>query len=154
MVTHDWNWEDCRVWCVRAARRYVEPAAAEDVAHETLIRAWRKRHTCRQPQHPWPWLARILHNEAMRYLAGAPDTVSVGEDVGDDSCDDGVSDRLALESMIGCLPEPDRAILRMHYELDLSVASMAQVLDTSEGAVKVRLHRARAKLRSTLPSTP
>ena len=56
--------------------------------------------------------------------------------------------------MIGSLPEADRAIVRMHYELDLSVASMAQVLDTSEGAVKVRLHRARAKLRSTLPSTP
>ena len=150
MVTGEWNWDDVRVWCVRAARRYVAPAEAEDVAQEALLRAWRHRHACRQPQHPWPWLARIIHNEAMRYLARAPDTVSFPGEAPDDRCVEEVGDRLALESMIGELPEPDRVVLRLHYELDLSVASMAQVLDVSEGAVKVRLHRARTKLRSTL----
>jgi RNA polymerase sigma-70 factor, ECF subfamily len=150
VVTGEWNWDDVRVWCVRAARRYVEPGAAEDVAHEALIRAWRNRHACRQPQHPWPWLARIIHNEAMRYLERVPDTVSVTGDSCDDSCVEDAGDRLSLESMIGGLPEADRVVLRLHYELDLSVASMAQVLDVSEGAVKVRLHRARTRLRSTL----
>jgi RNA polymerase sigma-70 factor (ECF subfamily) len=151
VVTGEWNWEDVRIWCVRAARRYVEPTAAEDVAQEALLRAWRNRHACRQPRHPWPWLARIIHNEAMRYLDRRPDTVSVADFSCDDSCADDIGDRLALESIMSGLPEPDRVILRLHYELDLSVASMAQVLDVSEGAVKVRLHRARARLRSTLP---
>jgi RNA polymerase sigma factor (sigma-70 family) len=151
VVTGDWNWEDVRVWCVRAARRYVEPAEAEDVAHDALLRAWRHRHACRQPHHPWPWLARIIHNEAMRHLARTPDVVS---EVGDVTGAEDVSDRLEMEALMGDLPEADRVVLRLHYELDLSVASMAQVLDVSEGAVKVRLHRARARLRSTLPSAP
>jgi len=139
---------------VRAARRYAEPAAAEDIAQEALLRAWRRRHTCRQPQHPWPWLAQILHNEAMRHLAKAADTVSDIGDAGDDSCVDDVIDRLAVEALMSTLPEGDRVVLRLHYELDLSVASMAQALHVSEAAVKVRLHRARARLRSTLPETP
>jgi RNA polymerase sigma factor (sigma-70 family) len=154
VVTPEWNWEDVRVWCVRAAHRYVGATAAEDVAHEALIRAWRRRHTCRQPNHPWPWLAQILHNEAMRYLARTSDTVPISDGSPDDSCVDDVIDRLALEAMMEALPEPDRLVLRLHYELDLSVASMAEVLDVSEGAVKVRLHRARARLRSTLPPAP
>lgn len=154
MVTTEWNWEDVRVWCVRAAHRYVEATAAEDVAHEALIRAWRRRHTCRQPSRPWPWLSQILHNEAMRYLSRTPDTVAVADAAPDDSCVDDVIDRLALEAMMEALPEADRVVLRLHYELDLSVSSMAEVLDVSEGAVKVRLHRARARLRSRLPSPP
>jgi RNA polymerase sigma-70 factor (ECF subfamily) len=90
----------------------------------------------------------------MRYLAKAADTVSDVGDVGDEGSVDDVIDRLAAESLMGTLPEADRVVLRLHYELDLSVASMAQVLDVSEGAVKLRLHRARARLRSTLPETP
>jgi RNA polymerase sigma factor (sigma-70 family) len=154
VVTGEWNWDDLRVWCVRAAGRYVEPAEAEDVAHEALLRAWQHRHACRQPQHPWPWLARIIHNEAMRHLSRAPGTVSTPDDSPDGSCVEEVDDRFALESMMGGLSEPDRVVLRLHYELDLSVTSMAQVLDVSEGAVKVRLHRARSRLRSTLPAGP
>ena len=121
----------------------------EDVAHEALMRAWRNRHACRQPDRPYPWLARILHNEAMRYLNRAPDCEVVSEPACGGGHDD-VLERLALGALVRTLPEGDRVVLRLHYELDLSVPSMARLLDVSEGAVKVRLHRARARLRSEL----
>jgi RNA polymerase sigma-70 factor, ECF subfamily len=144
-----WDWEAARAFCVRAARRYVDATAAEDVAHEALTRAWRNRHACRQPDHPWPWLARILHNEAMRYLNRAPDCDVEAEPACAGGCDE-VLERLSVRAIVRTLPEGDRVVLRLHYELDLSVTSMARLLDVSEGAVKVRLHRARARLRATL----
>lgn len=135
---------------MRAARRYVDATTAEDVAHEALMRAWRNRHACRQPDLPWPWLARILHNEAMRYLNRAPDCEVTAEPACPGGCVDEVLDRLSVGAMVRALPEGDRVVLRLHYELDLSVTSMARVLEVSESAVKVRLHRARARLRSEL----
>jgi RNA polymerase sigma-70 factor, ECF subfamily len=139
---------------VKAARRYVDATAAEDVAHEALMRAWRNRHACRQPDHPWPWLARILHNEAMRYLNRAPDCEIEAQAACSDRCLDEVLERLTVGALVRTLPEGDRVVLRLHYELDLSLTSIAGVLDVSEGAVKVRLHRARARLRTAMGNVP
>jgi RNA polymerase sigma-70 factor, ECF subfamily len=126
--------------------------AAEDVAHEALLRAWSARADCRRPEDPWPWLKRIVHNEAMRHLAvlGATALPSDAEPCAPDERLERVLDRAALATTIGALSRSDRALLRMHYELDLSVASLAEALDVPAGAVKVRLHRARARLRASL----
>jgi RNA polymerase sigma-70 factor, ECF subfamily len=127
--------------------------AAEDVAHEALLRAWVSRDTCRKPEDPWPWLKQIVHNEAMRYLGAQPPADALPPEI--DGCEadariDGVLDRSALHSLLGSLSPADRALLRMHYELDLSVASLAAALEIDESAVKVRLHRARGRLRANL----
>ena len=45
------------------------------------------------------------------------------------------------------LPEPDRAALLMHAQDGLSHAAIAESLGLSVAAVKVRIHRARIKLR-------
>jgi DNA-directed RNA polymerase specialized sigma24 family protein len=98
-------------------------------------------------------LARILHNEAMRYLNRAPDCEVMAEPACPGSLDE-VLERLTVGAMVRALPEGDRVVLRLHYELDLSVTSMARVLEVSEGAVKVRLHRARARLRTAMGNVP
>lgn len=48
------------------------------------------------------------------------------------------------------LPSQDRDVLILHHLEDLSVRSVAEVLDCSEAAVKTRLHRARKRLRDAL----
>jgi len=45
------------------------------------------------------------------------------------------------------LSDRDRRLLRMKYEEDLTQAAIAHRLGIPEGTVKVRLHRARNKLR-------
>jgi RNA polymerase sigma-70 factor, ECF subfamily len=140
------------VWCVRSAGRYVDGTAVEDVAHEALVRAWRNRARCQRPQDPWPWLAQIVRNEALRYI-GRDRPASDGREP-EAACEDRrldeVLDRLSLEALIRPLPDADRALVQLHYELDLSVVALADVLGISESAVKVRLHRARQRLRSVL----
>ena len=48
------------------------------------------------------------------------------------------------------LAEADREVIVLYYLEDLPVAQMAGLLGTSSGAIDVRLHRARAKLREKL----
>jgi RNA polymerase sigma-70 factor, ECF subfamily len=52
-----------------------------------------------------------------------------------------------LHAALARLSEPDRKLLEMRYEEDLTQAAIARRLGIPEGTVKVRLHRARNKLR-------
>ena len=58
--------------------------------------------------------------------------------------------RLELDAVfdaLQALPEADRAALLMHVQDGLSYAAIASTLGLSIAAVKVRVHRARIKLR-------
>jgi RNA polymerase sigma-70 factor (ECF subfamily) len=52
-----------------------------------------------------------------------------------------------LHAALAALSDRDRRLLEMRYEEDLTQATIAQRLGIPEGTVKVRLHRARNKLR-------
>ena len=52
-----------------------------------------------------------------------------------------------LHAALDLLGERDRRLLEMKYEEDLTQGMIARRLGIPEGTVKVRLHRAREKLR-------
>lgn len=52
-----------------------------------------------------------------------------------------------LHAALDLLGERDRRLLEMKYEEDLTQGMIASRLGIPEGTVKVRLHRARKKLR-------
>jgi RNA polymerase sigma-70 factor, ECF subfamily len=52
-----------------------------------------------------------------------------------------------LHAAMDALGDRDRRLLEMRYQEDLTQAAIARRLGIPEGTVKVRLHRARAKLR-------
>ena len=58
--------------------------------------------------------------------------------------------RAALERAVGAMPSRYRAVFLMREVEGLSTAETAASLDLSLEAVKVRLHRARARLRDDL----
>ena len=61
----------------------------------------------------------------------------------------------AAQMLLARLGPKDRAVVVMHYWGDLSYAEMAEATGASLGAVKSRLHRARAKLSAAVrPSAP
>jgi RNA polymerase sigma-70 factor (ECF subfamily) len=131
---------------------------ADDVAQETMIRAFRflDRFDASQPLRPW--LLKITRNVALnrrralsRYWAmlrraerqvhthvmggseGEPGTVA--EEVW-----------LALQT----LDRKDQEVIYLRYFLELSVAETALALAVAEGTVKSRLARALARLRGVL----
>jgi RNA polymerase sigma factor (sigma-70 family) len=52
-----------------------------------------------------------------------------------------------LRAALGVLSDRDRELLELRYQDDLTQPAIARKLDIPEGTVKVRLHRARKKLR-------
>lgn len=56
-------------------------------------------------------------------------------------------ERADIHAALGCLSERDRLLLHLRYDEDLTQAAIASRLGIPEGTVKVRLHRARDKLR-------
>ena len=133
------------------AYRYASnPSEAEDIAQDALLRAWRRRSTLRDPERRNQWLATIVRNEAFRQHARVrPDpiaTIELHEGAEDEQVLAAV-ELADIQAALARLTERDRQLLEMRYEEDLTQAAIAVRLGIPEGTVKVRLHRARKKLR-------
>lgn len=50
-----------------------------------------------------------------------------------------------LKEVMGRIPAGDKAILRMKYEEGMSIRDIANALDKSESAIKMKIKRAKAK---------
>ncbi len=64
--------------------------------------------------------------------------------------DDAILTRVQVQDALTELSASDAEILRLAYWDDLTIGTIAQVLDCSESAAKVRLHRARRRLELVL----
>jgi RNA polymerase sigma-70 factor, ECF subfamily len=109
------------------------------------------RHQCENPNRPWPWLARICQREAARIyerrrtFAEARDRDQTVPPPADEAVE-----RLAVGSAVATLPRIDRELIRLRYGEDQTYDQIASALEMPEGTVKVRLHRARRRLRQVL----
>jgi RNA polymerase sigma-70 factor (ECF subfamily) len=152
-----WDWVGFRTRCLKEAYRLVSPAEAEDAVQEAMLRAWRRRSTCRDPEAPLPWLLEITRNEARRISDRSRRREEVGlEEVATtrvlDEPVERVPERLTVRAALADLPVEDRALLEMRYTRDLTHATLARHLGLPEGTVKVRLHRLRRRLQGALES--
>ena len=153
-----WQWEPARQRCLREARRILgNRDDAEEVVQEALVRAWRKRHALRNPAASLPWMLQITRNEAMRFAAQrqrrrasevpeAEPAPGRGARVANHPLDDALM-TLATEQALRSLRPDERRLIRLRYMEDLTQCQVAEALGVPEGTVKVRLHRARARLR-------
>ena len=133
------------------AYRYASnPSEAEDIAQDALLRAWRRRSTLRDSEAKVQWLATIVRNEAFRTHARVrPDptsTIELQEGAEDEQVLAAV-ESADLHAALADLNDRDRRLLEMRYREDLTQATIAHRLGIPEGTVKVRLHRARNRLR-------
>jgi RNA polymerase sigma-70 factor (ECF subfamily) len=146
-----WEWGEAHRVCLRLAYRYASnPSEAEDIAQDALLRAWRRRSTLREADRRNQWLATIVRNEAFRQHARVrPDPTSTIElyEGAEDAEVVATVERADLHAALKGLSERDRRLLEMRYQEDLTQAAIARKLGIPEGTVKVRLHRARDKLR-------
>ncbi len=131
------------------------PQEAEDAAQEAAIRAWRYHARCRDRTDPRAWVAAIARHEALRVSTTRQrrSEVLISElpDHGDDCARlAGVEDRAAMLDALGVLRPADRALVWLRYGCDLTQPAIAHALGLPEGTVKIRLHRARARLRDAI----
>ena len=146
------GWSDARRVCLQVARRYCggDPAEAEDIVQDALLRAWRHAATLGDPGRQQAWLATITRNEALRHHARRkPEPVATtdGGDGADDPRVAATADRADVQSALARLPKADRRLLHLRYVEDLTNETIAGLLGMPVGTVKTHLHRARSKLR-------
>jgi len=163
-VGDEWNWDLMRSAAIREARRYLMAAHDVDEAvQEALVRAWRRRGTCRGADR-MPWMRQIARNEALRMLDRRRrrlehellDDATVLATVADEDALEAHEDlllRMEVEQAVGCLSIADRQLLALRYERDLSQPEVARMLGIPEGTVKIRLHRLSGRLRKALDAS-
>jgi RNA polymerase sigma-70 factor (ECF subfamily) len=146
-----------------AARR-LGPDLAEDVASETFLIAFDRRHgydSTRADARPWLYgiasnlIARHTRAEIRRYKALA--TAGGQRGAGDQAVADVVAGRLdamavrdRLADALRRLPEPVRAVLLLVAWAGLTQQEAAAALDIPAGTARSRLHRARQEMRQAL----
>jgi RNA polymerase sigma-70 factor (ECF subfamily) len=125
---------------------------------EAMMRAWRSRDDCRAPAARTAWLLQITRREAFRVaerrrrLRDREQLDSrEGELVSIRQCElDGVESKVSFDQALRLLQPHDRDLVRLRYAEDLTQEQLATRLALPEGTVKVRLHRARERLRKAL----
>ena len=132
---------------------------ARDAVQDALVRCWRDLPTLRDPQAFDGWLHRLLVNACLDMLRRRRRRVVEVEltplhapSLADFSGQ--LIDRDLLDRALATL-EPDwRAIVVLHYFLEVPLPEAARTLGIPLGTAKSRLHRALALLRSSASSEP
>ena len=144
-------------------RSFNSYSTADDLLQTTLLKVHRARNEYRRELPLRPWIfgiaARVrldeyrrrqkspedLDEEAMTEL---PEIVSLVESA---AVETEVTERTArVQEAIEALPESQRVIVHLHRFEGMTFPEIARVLETTEGAVKLRAFRAYRRLRRLL----
>ncbi len=131
------------------------PADAEDLVQETLLRAFRGFDRFASGTNLRGWLFTILYHvrtDALRRAGRAPRMEELDEEVLSvpPPQEALASSGQDLERALATLPEPFRAAVVLRDIEELSYAEIAEVLQVPTGTVMSRIHRGRARLRAAL----
>ena len=143
----------------RLALRMCGEAAADDVTQEAFLAAWRAlpefRGTCRFST----WLYRLTTNAAIDCLRrekrhrDADDLDGVELPDGGDTPQEAAErteTQTAVRSALSALSDEHRQVLLLRYMQEMDYGEIAVALDISEGTVKSRINRAKARLKELL----
>jgi RNA polymerase sigma-70 factor (ECF subfamily) len=142
----------------QALRLVRDRQEAEDVAQEAYLRVFRGLAGFRGDAQFDTWLYRIVANSAMSHLrrrgrfgeVTAEPTARPAETAWDPQMAERAADRDALQTALDSLPQSLRSVVILRDVYGLSSQEIGDRLGLSEGAVKVRVHRARRRLRDLL----
>lgn len=143
-----------------AVRMVADRELAYDVAQEAFVRAWRAIERFRGDAKFSTWMHRITVNTAFTHrdrrkrtqadsldaIYREPESASLTPERGGESA----AMRGPLKDALNELPESLRAVVVLKDVYEWSHTEIAEHLDISVTAAKVRLHRARKSLRLTL----
>lgn len=131
-----------------AGRFFRRREDVEDAAQETFLTAWRKLATYRGDAPLEHWLTRVCLNTCYQKIRSSkPESLPLDEHVDSPVSSNDPSAGIDVERLLGKLQPKDRFMLLLLDGEGWSVREIAERLGWSAVNVKVRAHRARARLR-------
>jgi RNA polymerase sigma-70 factor (ECF subfamily) len=130
---------------------------AQDAVQEALVLAWKHVRAVRDPEAWDAWLYRLTVRACYRLAKRARrrDIVELHvepeiEPAGGSDFTGALVERERLGRELGRLPVDQRAVMVLHFYLDLPLTEAAAILDIPAGTAKSRLHRGLETLRVAL----
>jgi RNA polymerase sigma-70 factor (ECF subfamily) len=116
------------------------------------VKAWRSLDRLRDPAHARAWFLSIVANQCRSTMRRRWWTMGRNplKPISVASAEDGLLRAIDVERGMSRLPAQDRAILHLHFYLDLPLEEVGRVLGISPGAAKSRVYRAARRLRPEL----
>ena len=136
---------------------------AEDLCSETFTRGWQKfRKNSQEIENPPAFLYQIARNLVIDYYRERGRTQIVSADflpitdprINLEAETMNNSDLDRVKSVLVNIKDDYQEVLIWHYIDDLSISEIAKMLNKSEGAVRVTLHRALKSLKKELTDIP
>ncbi len=127
----------------------------DDILQNTFIKVWNHIDSFREDSSLYTWLYRIATNESVTFLNQQKKRAifSMEEaseylirNLETDPYFNGDEIQLKLQKAIAQLPEKQRLVFNMKYFDNIKYQDMAQILETSEGALKASYHHAVRKI--------
>lgn len=131
-------------------------AAAQDAAQDIFLKIFLNLAKFNKKSRFSTWVYSITYNYCIDYLRRKKKekTILTDDDNEKDLVEEEVDDKEILEMEIERLafildkiPEDDKMVLLMKYREDLSIKDISKAFDKSESAIKMKLKRAKNKVR-------
>jgi len=140
--------------------------AADDIIQETFLKVQQNIESLRDPSRLSPWIFRIAHNLCQDHFRGLKKSCKE-ESIDQEETGDlkealiqkglGIQKEMeqrqmgeCVQNQINLLPESLRTVLVLFDMMEFSHQESAEILEITVKNVKVRLHRARKKLKTIL----
>jgi RNA polymerase sigma-70 factor (ECF subfamily) len=138
-----------------AVRRVAHPADAADIVAEAFLVAWRRIEEVPSGADARPWMFGVARGCLANYHRGERRRSALADRLRQsleachvDDPADGVDS--TVRGALRMLTEGDRELMQLAVWEQLSRAEIAIALGCSQAAVRVRLHRARTRLRQAM----
>ena len=131
----------------------------DDALQNSFIKIWQNLDKFQGNSALYTWLYRIATNEALTLLKKKKKTNqysisdednTYGDSLESDPYFDGNELQLTLQQAIATLPEKQRIIFNLKYFEEMKYQEIAEITDTSVGALKASYHHAAKKIETFL----
>jgi RNA polymerase sigma-70 factor, ECF subfamily len=141
-----------------ALRRIDSPDEAADVLAETFLVAWRRLEIVPDGERSRLWLYGVARRVLSNHRRGEHRRTQLADRLRDElsaqlPLAEAPGERTALAVAFRSLTDDDRELLALQGWEGLAPAEIATVLGCSRNAARIRLHRARRRLRAALAAT-
>lgn len=144
-------------WHIR--RMVIDHDDADDVTQDVFIKVWKNLENFRNDSQLYTWIYRIATNECLTFLNKKKQKNNIplddvlydlSDSLTESSYFNGDQAQKKLQQAILTLPEKQRIVFNLKYFEEMKYEEMAEVLETSVGALKASYHFAVKKIESYL----